>query len=48
MIKSVLIKRLFVVMDDFGISYKASKWPVLFDKCIGKSTVVCYLYVIGK
>ena len=38
LIKSVPIKWLFVVV---GIFYKASKWPVLYDKCIGKSMVVC-------
>ena len=43
MFKSVLIKLLFVVVDDFGIVYKASKGPVLYDKCIGKSMVVCNL-----
>ena len=30
-------------MDDSRISYKASKWPVLHDKCIEKSMFVCNL-----
>ena len=24
-----------------GILHKSSKWPVLYDKCMGKSMVVC-------
>ena len=34
------------MVEDFGILYivMASKWPVLFDKCIGKLIVVCNLY----
>ena len=42
--QSVPIKWLLVVVDDSRILYKASKWPVLYDKCIGKSVVVCNLY----
>ena len=34
---------MIVVVGDFGIFYKTSNGPVLFDKCIGKSMVVCTL-----
>ena len=43
MIKSIPIEYLIVVVEDFGIFYKASNWPVLYEKCIGKSMVVCNL-----
>ena len=33
-------------MDHFGILYKASMWPVLYDKCIGELMVVCNLMVL--
>ena len=42
-IRSIPIKGLIVVVKDFGILYKASKLPVLCDKCIEKSMVVCNL-----
>ena len=35
MIKKYPNKWLIVLLEGFGILYKASKWPVLYDKCIG-------------
>ena len=37
------IKWLILLIEDYGILYKPPKWPVLYDKCIGKSMVVCNL-----
>ena len=34
------LSEMFLMMDDFGIIYKASQWPVLYDKCIGEAMVV--------
>ena len=41
MIKIIKKKRFIAVVENFGILYRASKWPVLYDKFIGKSKVVC-------
>ena len=39
----IQIKWLILLIEDYGILYKPPKWPVLYDKCIGKSMVVCNL-----
>ena len=40
--------KMIVVLDDFGISYEASKWPVSYDKCIRKSMSVTYIVASCK
>ena len=40
----IQIKWLILLLLDHGILYKPPKWPVLYDKCIRKSMVVCNLY----
>ena len=40
MIKNVPIKWLIVSVEHFGILYRASKCPILYDKYIGKSMVL--------
>ena len=39
----IQIKWLILLLLDHGILYKPPKWPVLYDKCIRKSMVVCNL-----
>ena len=39
----IQIKWLLLLLLDHGILYKPPKWPVLYDKCIRKSMVVCNL-----
>ena len=34
---------MILLLLDYGILYKPPKWPVLYDKCIRKSMVVCNL-----
>ena len=34
-------KMIDLLIKDYEILYKPPKWPVLYDKCIGKSMVVC-------
>ena len=40
----IQIKWLILLLLDHGILYKPPKWPVLYDKCIRKSMVVCNLH----
>ena len=40
----IQIKWLILLLLDYGILYKPPKWPVLYDKCIRKSMVVCNLW----
>ena len=40
----IQIEWLILLIEDYGILYKPPKWPVLYDKCIGKSMVVCNLW----
>ena len=42
----IQIKWLILLLLDHGILYKPPKWPVLNDKCIRKSMVVCNPYVM--
>ena len=34
---------MILLIEYYGILYKPPKWPVLYDKCIGKSIVICNL-----
>ena len=36
--------KMILLIEDYGILYKPPKWPVLYDRCIGKSMVVCNLW----
>ena len=42
----IQIKSLILLLLNYGILYKPPKWPVLYDKCIRKSMVVCNLKLI--